>query len=260
MAKRQMLHAWKLGFTHPHTDQHLSFACLPPDDFTERAKAFNMPAERIVLTGLAGSGKSQVAKILGSLGCPVWNADAEVNRLYEYTKDGWQILHQRFAGRFTAQGRAVDKTALGFAMQQEPGLKGEVEALIHPLVGHSLNTFWQGQAMQAPMLIAEVPLWYEVGLDAQFKQVMVIGVECHARARHDRLAYLRGWSEAQIAAADIWHLGQKAKYARCDYVLANDAGLDELEEKVRRIYTDIMARREIYKKRLWDQLKEIFIS
>ena len=34
-APRQMLHAWKLGFTHPRTNERMLFEAPPPDDFRE---------------------------------------------------------------------------------------------------------------------------------------------------------------------------------------------------------------------------------
>ena len=37
-APRQMLHAWKLGFLHPHTGQAMSFEAPVPDDFAEVMK------------------------------------------------------------------------------------------------------------------------------------------------------------------------------------------------------------------------------
>ncbi|MGH8091983.1 MAG: RluA family pseudouridine synthase [Chthoniobacterales bacterium] len=42
-APRQMLHAWKLGFTHPRTNEPLRFEAPIPDDFRNALALFNRP-------------------------------------------------------------------------------------------------------------------------------------------------------------------------------------------------------------------------
>jgi 23S rRNA pseudouridine1911/1915/1917 synthase len=39
---RQMLHAWKLGFTHPRSGERKVFEALPPDDFEAARKTLGL--------------------------------------------------------------------------------------------------------------------------------------------------------------------------------------------------------------------------
>jgi 23S rRNA pseudouridine1911/1915/1917 synthase len=39
---RQMLHAWKLAFTHPHADKRLNFEAKMPEDFSEAMKSLHL--------------------------------------------------------------------------------------------------------------------------------------------------------------------------------------------------------------------------
>jgi 23S rRNA pseudouridine1911/1915/1917 synthase len=40
---RQMLHAWKLGFTHPRTGERLHFVAPIPQDFVNAGVPTNLP-------------------------------------------------------------------------------------------------------------------------------------------------------------------------------------------------------------------------
>ena len=231
-AARQMLHAWKLAFTHPRSEELMSFRCIPPTDFIETAALGAQQNPCIVVTGLAGSGKSFCTQHLGVLGARTWSADAVVKNLYAWNAHGWHLLDRHYAGRFTPHGQAVDKAALGLAMQQDADLKKGIETLIHPLVLHSLREFLtDAQKRPGQMSVAEVPLWFESGFAQEYRDLLVIGVSCETSVRHSRLTQ-RGWSQSTIDKADAWQWNEPAKLAGCDYVIDNSAGLQEFIQKI----------------------------
>jgi 23S rRNA pseudouridine1911/1915/1917 synthase len=180
---RQMLHAWKLGFAHPFPealrltedsdagrpwsisieDGKLLLCCPPPQDFIAAARFLSRSCLRVVVTGLPGCGKSALLEAWRRLGIAVFSADDAVRRLYEKGGDGQRLLFARFGERFVYGPDApVDKAALGAAMKDEPSLRREVEALIHPLVRHALHSFWQEQEeLGAELAAAEIPLYLE---------------------------------------------------------------------------------------------------
>jgi len=225
-APRQMLHAWKLAFTHPVTAEPLSFTCPPPADMEEIILTLAAQPRAVILTGTPGCGKSSLLRLLRERGLPVWSADEEVARLYAAGADGWRLLHDRYGGRFTPtadSGAAlpVDRAALAAAFMDDPGLRAEVEALIHPLVFAGLAGFFEENRRQGRDAVAEVPLWHEKRTTKPDKLCpWVITVTCPREQRLERLAG-RGWDEDKAAAVESWQWPEEAKIRSSDHVIDN---------------------------------------
>ncbi|MFQ8737334.1 MAG: dephospho-CoA kinase [Bilophila wadsworthia] len=166
-APRQMLHAWHLSFIHPFTGEKMAFTCPPPEDFVQTALTLERHMRRVVVTGVAGSGKSLFMRMLAEEGVPTWSADAAVIRLYEPGREAWQALRLRYGDRFIPDDRSpVDRKALAAALlpSAESGVDvHELENLLHPLVLDDLERFWSGQEEAGGYAVAEVPLWFESG-------------------------------------------------------------------------------------------------
>ncbi|MDR3073634.1 MAG: dephospho-CoA kinase [Deltaproteobacteria bacterium] len=230
---RQMLHAWKLAFTHPLTGEDLAFSLPPPDDFLALAADLATPMRRVVVTGSPGGGKSAVTKALGEAGLPVWSADAAVRHLYEKGADGWYLLARRYGSRFVPDDNSgVDKGALFEAMRASDELRREVERLIHPLLEHALLRFWDEQEKRgAAAVAAEVPLALEAGWfssrNARRGETLV-GVYSPFATRRDRLARLRGWPDEMIAAMESWQWPEDKKIRAAGLVVDNSGSLEDL--------------------------------
>ncbi|MBR5735006.1 MAG: dephospho-CoA kinase, partial [Desulfovibrionaceae bacterium] len=141
-APRQMLHAWRLSFSHPVTGEALAFACPPPEDFWETARLAHRRMTRLILTGCPGCGKSAFLRALEAEGVPVWSSDAEVKRFYAPGGEVASVLKMRYGSRFIAEDGSVSKAALSKAMKEEPGFRASLEGIVHPLVGASRERFF----------------------------------------------------------------------------------------------------------------------
>ncbi|MGE4298658.1 MAG: dephospho-CoA kinase [Desulfovibrionaceae bacterium] len=262
LAPRQMLHAHRIAFTHPATGERLAFAVPPPPDFMRLALHLSRQPQRVVVTGLPGCGKSALSGLLAARGHPLFSADQTVAALYEPGADGWAMLRQRFGDRFliqagatgrrdgqnaarqdkgVQQGTGIDKAALFRAMCDDPAVRREVEACIHPAVMHRLDLFWREHAA-ARAALAEIPLALEVGWRAGPDTVLV-GVRCPRATRLARLAANRGWDEATLAAMEAWQWPEEKKLAACDLVADNSGGRDALDAAVRDLDTRLAALR-----------------
>ena len=302
---RQMLHAWKLGFIRPLCEVAakglavcgggsredlvpesgmMRFVCPPPADFIAAARFLCRETLRVVVTGSPGCGKSALLEVWNRKGIPTFSADAEVRKLYERGGDGRRLLCARFGSRFVPWHDApVDKIALGAAMREEPLLRREVEALVHPLVRHAIETFWKEQeARGAALAVAEVPLYLEANFAAAGPERCVspdspssepggvrcapprenapvlVGVFCPFAIRRERLARRRGWSDETIALMESWQWPEEKKMAACDLILDNTGTETELRERALALAGELLDLRSGREQRILADLERLW--
>lgn len=253
-APRQMLHAWKLTLQHPVSGETLRFTCPPPPEFLQTALSLESHMQRIVVTSVAGCGKSAFMRILANLNIPTWSADAAVIRLYEPGHAGWLALRQRFGDRFIPSStEPVDRAALAKALlppelpltvemggverEQIRVRTDELEALIHPLVLDDLQRFWaECESRGCHIAVAEVPLWFESNwhvrnADVSESRPLLVGISCQEDERRRRLLEVRGWSPSLMAHMDAQQWSQERKMAACDIVIPNNGTEEELHRQ-----------------------------
>ncbi len=264
LAPRQMLHAWRLGFEHPESRERLHFQRPPPKDFLGLALCLSRKVQRVVVVGMPGCGKSTLARLLEAAGAPLFSADAVVARLYEPGEDGWHFVKSRFgevylqAGGASLEQRAVDRKALFQAMCADDAVRREINAALHPMVRHRLETFWQTHADRR-LAVAEVPLFLEAGARWREMADVVVGVRCPRALRLQRLHESRGWDDRTLAAFESWQWGEDKKLAACYLVVDNDAGEEELQrhatdlvQRLRKIRRDMMRELAERMQLLWN--------
>jgi dephospho-CoA kinase len=123
------------------------------------------------LTGSIGMGKTTVAAMFRERGIAVFDADAEVHRLYE--GEAVPLVEKAFPGT-TKEGR-VDRTALAAALAKQPEGFRVLEAIVHPLVKRAETAFIRGEAKRdAAIAVLEIPLLFEAGLDAKVDRTLVV--------------------------------------------------------------------------------------
>lgn len=251
-ASRPLLHAWKIAFSHPQSEEDMSFCCPPPDDFYAGAAYLARRVLRAVLTGNPGCGKSSVLRRLKEAGIPVWSADAAVAELYAPGADGSAMLKARYGDRFLLRDEfgGVDKKALFKAMYDDEKLRREVEQIIHPIVFHRLSEFWRelnGPPPLAGCAVAEVPLYFETGAEPHKSEPsapLAVTVYCPHEIRFRRLEEYRGWSAEMIHKMESWQWPEDKKAAAADLIVDNSGSEAELETAAEGLVREIEARLE----------------
>ncbi|TVQ95389.1 MAG: dephospho-CoA kinase [Desulfovibrionales bacterium] len=229
--QRPMLHAWKLGLPHPRSEEPMDFQVTPPKDIFQTILVGSRTTQRVGLTGMPGCGKSLLLAQLAGQGIPVWSADKAVAELYRPGQDGWELLQRHYGERFIPMPtEPVDKKALLQAMQEIPGLRREVEAMIHPLVKHHLHAFWKTHHA-ARVTVAEVPLLLESGWTSGFD--LTVGLACDPPRRRAWLYANRGWDDNLLADMESWQWPEAKKLQSCDLVISNPGNREGLAQVAR---------------------------
>ena len=96
---------------------------------------------KIGILGDIGSGKSFVAK---QFGCPVFNADNEVNKLYKKNKSCYKKLRNKLPKYIKSY--PINKVELSNAILANKYNLKKIVNIVHPLVRHKMNYFLRNNA------------------------------------------------------------------------------------------------------------------
>lgn len=168
---------------------------------------------KLGLTGSIGMGKSTTARMFAEEGVPVWDADAAVHRLYQPGQPAALAIARLFPDAI-ADG-AVSRPRLREIIQADPSALDRINAAVHPLVAQDRAAFLAANET-ADVILLDVPLLYEIGLDAACDAVAVVSVP--AEIQRDRVLS-RGMSEADFQLILSRQLPDAEKRARADYII-----------------------------------------
>ncbi len=188
------------------------------------------------LTGSIGMGKTTTAQMFEEQGCPVFDADAAVHRLYD--KDGKAVPLIRAVFPDAIKDGAIDRAVLGQHMRKDPLNLKVLESFIHPMVGELRAAFFeQAKADGADIVIMDVPLLFETGGDAYVDKVVV--VTAPVEVQRTRVMARPGMSEELFRSLLSRQMPDAEKRKRADYVIFTDKGLPFAREQVQKIITDL---------------------
>ncbi|MGI8769995.1 MAG: dephospho-CoA kinase [Acidobacteriaceae bacterium] len=221
---------------------------------------------RVGLTGGLGSGKSSVAGFFRDLGAHVLEADAVARDLMQPGQPVYDAIVGHFGSQVVRPGRALDRARLATLAFAE-GRVEELNRIVHPPV-IAVGLRWMeeiGAADPDAIAIYESAILFETdrgtvapGWRRSFDAIVLVtapepiriarflerseraqrdrtgGEPLSAAARKSLIADARSRLRRQIPEAE--------KIALSDYILPNDASLEEARQRTAAIYTDLQNR------------------
>ncbi|MEW6583524.1 MAG: dephospho-CoA kinase [Actinomycetota bacterium] len=190
------------------------------------------------LTGGIGSGKSTALAAFARCGAAVLSSDEVVHGILR-DPEVVEAVVARFGPEVRAADGGVDRPLLGAAAFASDGGVAFLEGLIHPRVERR-RVEWvavqRAATPPAPLLVCEVPLLFEVGLQDRFDAVLVVtageGVRrARVEARGQRFDERRGRQ-----------LDEAQKVARADRAYVNDGSAADLERWVAERFAEFAGR------------------
>ena len=183
------------------------------------------------LTGNIASGKSTVARQLAALGATVIDADLLAREAVAPGSPGFHAVVEHFGTGVVTPAGDLDRAALRRVVFHDPHARDALNAIVHPAVARLREAqFAQAIARGEPVVISDIPLLFEVGLEHAFDGVLL--VDAPEPLRRERLIRDRGLTAADADAMLAAQWPSHQKRIQSTWVIDNDASREQLQARV----------------------------
>ncbi|MFI2376642.1 dephospho-CoA kinase [Streptomyces sp. NPDC018964] len=194
---------------------------------------------KVGLTGGIGAGKSEVSRLLVECGAVLIDADRIAREVVEPGTPGLAAVVDVFGPEvLTADGR-LDRPKLGSVVFADPERLAVLNSIVHPLVGARSREL-EGAAAEDAVVVHDVPLLTENGLAPLYDLVIV--VDASPETQLDRLVGRRGMTAEDARARMAVQATREQRREIADIVIDNDVPLDELEQRVKDVWSGLVRR------------------
>ncbi len=183
---------------------------------------------KLGLTGSIGMGKSTTSGFFRDFGVPVWDADAEVHRMYMENPETISAI----AGIAPAAVKKgfVNRAELKSEITKDRGLLPRIEAAIAPALRQSRAAF-QMANRSAPLVLFDIPLLFETKADSWLDYVLV--VTAPAEVQLARVLARDTMDEAMLNTILSRQLPDSEKRRRADFVFDTSYGMEQTKSDVK---------------------------
>ena len=191
--------------------------------------------QTLVLTGGIACGKSSACELLRELlpGVVIFDCDQSVSRLLDTDERvAGEILGTFGADSVDAQGR-VNRAFLRSQVFENGAKRGQLEGILHPRVMEEcLDSRTLAAKEGADLFVADIPLFFEKGLEIGQQQVLVVATSRATQIQ--RLKARDGFDDSLIDSMIAAQLPVSEKMTRADIVFWNEGEPETLRRQVRR--------------------------
>ncbi len=190
----------------------------------------------IGLTGGVGSGKSTVAQMFRELGATVIDADAVAHAAYAPENPGFDAVVKEFGREYVRNGQ-IDRDKLGELVFHDEDARRRLNAIVHPLVRILMAARTvEAEANGAEVVIHDVPLLFESGLERVYSDVVLVYVP---RALQLARLVSRGLAEDRAQAIIESQMPIDDKRGRAQNVIDNSGSRENTREQVEKLWAEI---------------------
>ncbi len=193
---------------------------------------------KVAVTGGAGSGKTTVVRMFKEQGAEVLDADEVAHQVVAVGEPAWEELRRTWGPEFFHEDGSLDRAKVAQRVFSNPEARRRLNEVIHPQVALKIKERLQALEKQgAPLVVVEVPLLFEAGLQRAYDRIVVVFAEPEDQANrlegrnHRPLEEIAGILKAQ------WPL--KEKQALADYVVDNRGTLSDTRRQVENIWREL---------------------
>jgi dephospho-CoA kinase len=200
----------------------------------------------IGLTGSIGMGKSTAAARFRELGIAVFDADADVHRLYE----GPLVAEIEVAFPGSTENGKVDRARLSAQLMKAPERMKVLEAIVHPRVRANERAFLGREyAKGARMAVLEIPLLFESG--AADSVDVIIVASASAALQRERVLARPGMTAAKLDALLSRQWPDEKKRAAAHFVVDTRGSIEASHAQIDAIVAELRPRTGMAYARFW---------
>ncbi len=190
----------------------------------------------IGLTGGIACGKSTVAQMLVSRGAVLVDADLIAR---EVVLPGSPVLSQvasRFGQAVLLEDGSLHRKKLGEIIFGDEQAKKDLEAILHPPIREVMWERMNRYDQEHPegLVVVDIPLMYESGLDDRFKEIMVVYIPRELQVQ--RLILRDGITQEQAESRLKAQMPIEEKKQRADIVIDNSGTLEQTEAQINQFW------------------------
>jgi dephospho-CoA kinase len=200
-----------------------------------------MRSLNLALTGNIASGKSTVAALLASHGATIIDADQLARDAVAPGSAGLSAVVDRFGEDVLLPDGTLDRAALRQRVFRDPAAREALNAIVHPTVRRLRDEAIAAAVARGDrVIISDIPLLFEVGLEHAFDGVIV--VDAPPAERLARIVRDRGLSEADAQAMIDAQWPSARKRAGATWIVDNTGSRDALAAQVETLWRSITLR------------------
>jgi dephospho-CoA kinase len=189
----------------------------------------------IGLTGSIGTGKSEAARQLETLGASVISADQVGHEAYTPNTEAWEQVVATFGEDILQEDKEIDRRKLGAIVFSDPGQLDKLNAIMHPrmarMVADKIEVL-RGQGVD--VVVVEAALLFEAGWDTLVEEVWV--TDSPEEIVIERLKQRNGLSEEEARKRIHSQMDRAERLERSDVVIDNSGDMAGLENAIKELW------------------------
>ena len=181
--------------------------------------------KRIAIVGEIGSGKTFAAKLFG---LPTFNADNEVNKIYNKNRVAYKKLKKKLP-KFI-KSFPINKSQLSKAVSENEKNLKTITRIVHPLVRQKMNIFLRKNRAKKAVVL-DIPLYFENKLNK--KKDVVVFIDSNQKKIKKALKKRQKTNTKVLKKLGVLQISKHIKKKRSDYVIKNDFTGENLKKNIK---------------------------
>jgi len=190
---------------------------------------------KVAVTGGAGSGKSFVCNRLKELGIKIISSDSLAREAVPPGSTAHKKILHYFGEKVLLSDGTLNRQMLRRIIVNDSAARRSLERFIHPEISKLMQRkMAQAEQHGDRVVVVEVPLLFELGMEEQFDLVVVVSADRKLRVK--RLMERDNVSRDQAEELLNVQMPDQEKVERAGFVLSNDGSREQLIKSVDRLY------------------------